>query len=85
MKIRMHKEEVIALVKDHFPIPSGFRMGSTEWGTYNDYLEIELDVIPERRSLDRPIFPPQRPCVPDSPGGDGQFAGVGHDAGEVPL
>lgn len=66
MKVQMTKEEVIELVRDHLPIPPGFRMTGARWEKYADNLDIEIEVIPPRLSMDRPLFPPQRPCVPDS-------------------
>lgn len=70
MKVQLSKDEVIALVKDHLPIPSGFRMAGHSWTTYNDHLDIEIEAIPPRLSLDKPLFPPQRPCVVDGHVGD---------------
>lgn len=86
MKVTMKKQEVIELVKDHLPIPAGFRIADTHWDSYSD-LEIEIEVIPPRLSMDKPLFPPQRPCVVDSPGSDGDFAGVsvGGSPREEPL
>jgi hypothetical protein len=70
VKVQLSKDEVIELVKDHLPIPSGFRVVGHNWSTYNDYLDIEIEVIPPRLSMDRPLFPPQRPALYDESKGE---------------
>ena len=73
MKIQISKEEVIQLVRDVIPVPSGFKLGEVTWESYNNYMEVEIEQIQPRQTLNRPIFPTSLAYAPvpnSAPDGD---------------